>query len=112
MRNLPKGSDFWNFISKCRGIISKYLTWDVAVGDKALFWEDSWDGHPPIHASSSLEYLITKLKSLWGNKIKDYKVKKMSDGELSWEWKSLDGLDLAPDSVAAFEKILSSRNIK
>lgn len=112
MRRLPKGSDCWNFISKCRGIINKYLTWDVAAGDKALFWEDSWDGHPPIQASSNLENLITKLKSLWGNKIKDYKVKVASDGELSWRWKNMHGLDLDPDSVAAFEKIISTRKIK
>lgn len=73
-------------MSKCRGIISKYLTWDVAAGNKALFWEDSWDGQPPIQSSPNLETLISKLKTLWGNKVKDYKVKELEDGVLRWKW--------------------------
>lgn len=36
-----KWLEFWNFMSKCQKLISKFLTWDVGLGDKALFWEDS-----------------------------------------------------------------------
>ena len=86
--------------------------WDVAAGDKALFWEDSWEGSPPIQSSPILDILKVKLKSSWGCKVKDYKVKEMSDGVLRWRWCSLDGLDLDPDSVVAFEKIILDRKVK
>lgn len=33
---------------KCHHLVSNYLTWDIGKGDDALFWEDSWDGLPPI----------------------------------------------------------------
>ena len=112
MRNLPKGSECWNFIIKCRGIISKYLTWDVAAGDKALFWEDSWDGLPPLNLSPDLESLMIRLKTLWGNEVKNYKIKEEIDGEVRWRWKSIDGLDLDPKLETAFKKIFLKRKIK
>ena len=71
MSRLPKGSECWNFMSKCQTIINKYLMSDVAAGDKALFWEDSWDGCPPIQSSPILDNLKTRLKSLWGCRVKD-----------------------------------------
>ena len=36
-RNLPRGSIAWNFLMKFRPLITKYTTWDVGKGDKALF---------------------------------------------------------------------------
>jgi hypothetical protein len=57
MKNPPKGSKIWNFMLNCRDLIGKFLTWDVGVGDKALFWEDSWDGHPPIVSKSYPKHL-------------------------------------------------------
>lgn len=83
MGNLPKGSECWNFMVKCRSIINKYLMWDVAAG----FWKYSWDGHPPLHTSSNLENIITRLKSLWSSKVRDYKIKELIDGELRWRWR-------------------------
>ena len=73
MKSLPKGSDSWNFIAKRRSLINKYLTWDVGNGEEALFWEDSWDGHPPIDnlglPKSSKELFI----NLWGTEVSNYK---------------------------------------
>ena len=80
MKRLPKGSKCWNFMSKCQKIISKFLTWDVGLGDKALFWEDSWDELPLIESSPSNDTLKQRLTSLWGSKVKDYKIKEVSDG--------------------------------
>ena len=82
------------------------------MGDKALFWEDSWDGCPLISSSPILVNPKNRLISLWGDKVKDYKIKTFSKGSHQWIWRSLDGLGLDPDSVKAFEKILSDRNIK
>lgn len=111
MKRLSKGSECWNFMSKCRGIISKYLTWDVGVGNKALFWEDSWNGLPPIQSSPNITKLTSKLKSLWGSKVVDYKVKVISDGQLRWIWRPIDELELEPESVIDFKKITSNRKI-
>ena len=53
---------------KFHHLLCKYLTWDVSKGDEALFWEDSWDGHPPLDPSSFLRDLKEKLVNLWGRK--------------------------------------------
>ena len=60
----PKGSECWNFMLKCRPLISKYLTWAVGKGNEALFWEDSWDGHPPLHRHHKIKDLKDNLSSL------------------------------------------------
>lgn len=112
MKNLPKGSECWNFMSKCQKIISKYLTWEVVAGNKALFWEDSWDGHPPIQSSPTIDSLKARLSPLWGNKVEDYKIKVTSNGNLRWRWRSLDGLELDSELVEMYDKIIANRNIK
>ena len=48
IKNPPKGSAGWNFMVKSRNLITKYLTWDLGKGEEALFWEDSWNGLPPL----------------------------------------------------------------
>ena len=112
MRNLPKGSECWNFMSKCRKLICKFLTWDVGSGDSVFFWEDSWDGHPAISTLAHIDELKQKLISLWGEKVKDYKTKVFSDGILQWRWRPIDNLDLNPFLVKEYEKIISMRGIK
>ena len=64
MKTLPKGLENWNFIAKCRPLISKYLTWDIGKGDETFFWEDSWDGLPPIDKVEIPVKLKEKLISL------------------------------------------------
>ena len=55
-------------------LICNFLTWDVGLGDKALFWDDFWDGLPPISTSPFpkdlkeklvSQWVIIRLKSLW-----------------------------------------------
>jgi ribonuclease HI len=112
MRNLPKGSVSWNFMSKCRHIISKFLSWDVGLGDEALFWEDSWDGFPPIVSRPFPSDLKDKLVSIWGEKVCDYKMKITSGGSAKWVWKSLDGVGIDSEVREAYEKILLDRRVK
>ena len=99
-------------MSKCRNLISRFLAWDVGLGDKALFWEDSWDGLPPIPSSPTHDRLKRILSSVWGDKVKDYKIKYESEGIQKWRWRQVEQLGLDPDLVIAFEKILSERSIK
>lgn len=70
-RSLPKGSENWNFMTSCRNLIGNYLTWDVGKGESALFWEDSWDGYPPLGREPTLGNLKTKMCNCWGSKVSD-----------------------------------------
>ena len=96
MKTLPKGSESWNFIIRCRALIINYLTWDIGKGDKALFWEDSWDWHPPIDSLEKPVGVKEKLVKLMGSKVSDYKTKKTLNGSTSWEYKSLDDIYVEP----------------
>ena len=78
MKTLPKGFESWNFMIKCHHLVCNYLTRDVGKGDEALFWEDSWDGHPPLHHSSFPKDLKEKLINLWGSKFCEYKIEVIS----------------------------------
>lgn len=112
---------------KCHDLICKFLTWDVSLGDEALFWknswdvslgdevlfwENSWDGLPLIVSRTLLEELKDKLVSLWGVKVNNYKTNITSEGTDRWVWKSLAGVGEDAMDIEAFEKILSDREIK
>ena len=84
MKSLPKGYESWNFLVKNREIISKYLTRDVGKGDEALFWENFWDGFPPIDSMGILGNLKEKLVIAWGSKVCDYRTKIHNDGITRW----------------------------
>ena len=112
MKSLPRGSESWNFMSKCRHLVSKFLTWDVGNGKKALFWDDSWDGRPPIANGPIPAGLKHKLCSLWGKRVIDYKTTTISGNKTIWRWKSGDGINLSPEELLAFNEIISSRTIK
>ena len=93
-------------------MVCKYLTWDVGKGNEALFWEDSWDGHPPLHHSSFPKDLKEKLCNLWGSRVYDYKTEVSLEGKSRWMWKPLIGLGLDSDAINAYEKILVDRRFK
>ena len=84
MKNLPKGSDSWNFIVKCRPFITKYRSWDIGNGQEALFWEDSWDGYPPIDSLGPLDNSKDLLINLWGTKVSDYKTLVLTNEGNKW----------------------------
>ena len=52
----------------------------MGLGDKALFWDDSWDDLPPISVSPFPKDLKEKLVYLWGDKVGDYKTKISLEG--------------------------------
>jgi hypothetical protein len=112
MKSLTKGSDNWNFIAKRKPLISKYLTWDVGNGQEALFWEDSWDGHPPLDKLGIPNSCKDSLTKLWGTKVSDYKTCIMTNVGIKWIWKSVDNLALDPTAKEVYKKIIHKRRIK
>ena len=109
----PKGSTGWNFMLNNHSLVSKYLTWDLGNGEEALFWEDSWNGNPPLINSNFSPETITKLKSLWGTKVKDYVEESKSEPKLGkeWKWKFVSEHDIDPEERNKLELLLKSRNI-
>ena len=93
-----------------RSLVSKYLTWDLGNGEEALFWEDSWNGNPPLINSNFSPETITKLKSLWGTKVKDYVEESESEPELGkeWKWKSISKHDIDLEERNKSELLLKS----
>ena len=85
----------------------------MGKGEEALFYEDSWDGHPPIDnmglPNSSKELFI----NLWGSKVSDYKIMKSTSDGTKWEWKSIEKLDIDPTvKKKDSRKIIHKRRIK
>ena len=109
IHNPPKGSECWNFMIKCRPLISKFLTWDMGAGEEALFWDDSWEGKPPLNSFMTNSYLKSRLTELWGSNIKDYCLRSDSEDSPTWHWKSLRGLNFDESEVRQFEKLLEGR---
>lgn len=112
MKNLPRGSESWNFMIKCRRLVCKYLTWDVSKGNEALFWEDSWDGHPPINPRFIPKNLKDNLVNLWRSKVCNYKTKITSEGITRWIWKPLEDMGMDSAAIKAYEKITIDMRIK
>ena len=48
---MGKGSCVWNTLKKGTQLIKEGLFWICNGGLDALFWQDSWDGHPPMISS-------------------------------------------------------------
>ena len=109
MKSLPKGSDSWNFIAKSRYLITKYLTWDIGNGQDALFWEDSWDGLPPLDSQGHLVECKNLLSHHWGDKVKDYMI---LNNDQKWTWKSIENLNLDPTIKKIYQNIITHRPIK
>lgn len=112
MINPPRGSESWNFMLNCRDLIGNYLTWDVGKGDKALFWEDSWDGYPPLISKPHPNHLKEVLISRWGKEVCKYKTKISDNGVDKWVWKSVEDLGVEQAEVEAYVKIISDRVVK
>lgn len=110
-KNPPQGSITWNFISKCRHLISKYATWDIGDGKNALFWEDSWNGLPRMNTYNISCQTINLLKASWGLRVQDYLEQNPSNEENSWRWKPLSNLNIPINDQTTLEGILHNRKI-
>jgi len=87
------------------------LTWEVRDGSKALFWEDSWDGHSILSEREELEKAREVTTQRWGGKVRDYiEPPTPGNGALA-TWKNIRTLGLEDRVVASFEEVLSNRRI-
>ncbi|GLJ14706.1 hypothetical protein SUGI_0238400 [Cryptomeria japonica] len=75
----PQGSRIWNFMMNCKQLILDRLTWDVANGNKARFWGDSWGGYVALDKMNLSPIIKEVLTNPWGTQIKDY-IKISSEG--------------------------------
>ena len=109
IKNPPKGSAGWNFMAKSRNLITKYLTWDLGKGEEALFWEDSWNGLPPLTSYDFAPETISFLKTLRGTKVKDYIEELESNLDKKWKWKPLPKHGITLSDKEKLENILKDR---
>lgn len=43
-----RGSSIWNFILSCKHVITDHISWVIGNGNRAKFWEDSWNGNKSL----------------------------------------------------------------
>lgn len=107
----PQGSTFYNFLSKCRYIISKYATWEIGNENNALFWEDSWNGLPHLNTYNISDQTINLIKATWGTKLRDYVEHDQTNEDNPWKWKTLSNINIPINDRTILEGILQDRII-
>ena len=55
-----------------KDIVCNYVTWEFHSGEKVKFWEDSWNGFPPLCRQEKLDEARQVLKAEWGSSFWDY----------------------------------------
>lgn len=72
-----KGSCVWNTLKRGAQLIKEGLFWICNSGADALFWQDSWDGHPPLITSfPQLQPLCQALLNAGWSKVEHFKTVK------------------------------------
>ena len=61
-----KGSFIWDTLKIGAPLIKEGLFWICNEGSNVLFWQDSWDGHPPILSSYPHLLCVKKFQLLDG----------------------------------------------
>lgn len=86
MLNPPEGSAMWNFMISCTKVITPFISWEVNRQDEVKFWEDSWNGHPPLREHQELQSTIPLLSHTWGTRLIDYVGSvEAPSGRVSWK---------------------------
>lgn len=107
--NPPKGSRIWNFLLDSRNLILEQLSWDVAKGDQALFWENSWGGYSVLEGQINNSIVKDNLSALWGRYVKYCIELPNNDPTLGWRWKSLDNIDIPRQERETLENLIKNR---
>lgn len=92
-------------------MILPHLSWIVHNGRKVRFWEEIWNGHPPLVNLRDLSPLISTLSSLWGVFVADYFEIEYSGNLKVEKWKSIEFLDIDQNMKLEYEKMLGERVI-
>lgn len=93
-----------------RHVILDYVSWEINNGRRALFWEDSWNGLPPLAATQEFSYFIQIFKDNWGDRVVDY-VSQVDPLSNKVNWKDPSNLPI-PDNIALlFNQAISDRDV-
>ncbi|KAH9300825.1 hypothetical protein KI387_012408, partial [Taxus chinensis] len=85
-----------------------YVSWFVNNGARVNFWEDCWNGCPPLNLVSSLNSTMNKTRASWGPFVANYF--QHPDGSPSWSWKDPSPLEVPPSACSILaEEILLRR---
>ena len=110
LENLPKGSAIWNFMADSWALISKYLSWKVNKGSTVLFWEDSWNGLPPLTTLYSFRLWKHIFCQCWGVHVQDY-FKEVDPTSGLVTWKNPDDLPIPKEIKNDFVNECKSRMV-
>lgn len=107
-----KGSCIWDTLKRGGQLVKEGLFWICNKGSDTLFWQDSWDGHPPILSSfPQLLPLPQHFINAGWLKVENFKsVKRLGQVEItcwkdSQEW-SMGGSD---EDRALLSRVLEDR---
>ncbi|GLJ44383.1 hypothetical protein SUGI_0930370 [Cryptomeria japonica] len=106
--NADRGSATWNFLWECRSVITDHISWHIGRGNKAKFWEDSWEGEPALNELFMEQDWINSIKDRYGSYVEDYFDPDHSNSNIR-KWKQVDFG--CPDLYDQLRSILSRRNI-
>ncbi|XP_057868067.2 uncharacterized protein LOC131075253 [Cryptomeria japonica] len=82
------GSMIWHTLKVGAQLIKDALFWICHSGSQALFWLDSWDGHPPILSSfPHLQPLSEVFSAAGWDTVEHYKVAQHDGLVLRFRWK-------------------------
>ena len=94
---------------QCRPLISKYLMLDIVKGNKALFWEDSWDDLPSLDSHNLPSNIKNTLSTTWGNSIEKYLTININDQNITSKWKSVIDTILTELEKSQYEQFINQR---
>ena len=109
---VPKGSLIWNLATTNRYLIRSHRFWEIREGDKALFWEDSWQKREKLFTRLDLGEIFLYTNTPTQRLVQHYWCPNNND---FWrKWKDKDGWEVAPATQQwdNFTKELKTRKLR
>ena len=69
-----------------RHVITDHISWVIGNGNKAKFWEDSWNANKSIQDYGD-EELKKFLCERWGSNVRNYMIEADRVLGKTWQWK-------------------------
>lgn len=73
-------------------MITDHISWQVGTGDKARFWEDSWEGLLVLKDMEEVDAIMRVTEAQWGSKVRYFLCKRTLDRCEEWAWKLVEAL--------------------
>ncbi|GLJ47489.1 hypothetical protein SUGI_1002430 [Cryptomeria japonica] len=93
----------------CKPVFLPFLTWVIQNEKKALFWEDSCYGFPPLSNMDTLNQTKSILKEKWDANVSDYFYIKVDNGLKSSHWKNLSSIPIPTNQRNILQTELKKR---